>query len=401
MQELSVDELREIVIQSFRRGELSKSQSACQELHRRFPADLDIQLKLAEIIERMGDDGWAIELYEDVAESYAKGGFFINALSLYKKILEMDPSLGTPKEKMEELCARQELEEKKKAAESKDAEGPASGGRPSLLLLTELKKEDLLPLVETFKRLTFPMGSIIWREGDEGRSINIISRGAVRLFIEGVVGERVEIAQLKEGDFFGETGFFTDGKRHASVMALDDTEVLQMTRADVESIAKGHPRILEILDFHFRTRVLDKILAVSPLFNTLKREDRLGLLEHFTLRSFKKGDILTREGDEGDSLFIIKSGHVEVLTNKDEGQLRLAELKEGGFFGEVSLITGKPRTATVRALGDVEVMELKRDDLKGYGKRYPNIEETLNRYLKVRMEDTINKMVLYKYGNEE
>lgn len=392
MEDLSVNELREIVIQSFKKSDWMKSQAACQELKRRFPDDLGIKLNLAEITERQGDEGWAIELYEDVAESYTKGGFFVNAIGVYKKILEIDPSLTSPREKMEELCALQEAEEKDEKAEGYDRKG-----RHTLPLLTQLKKEALLPLVSSFKRIRFPMGSIIWREGDEGRFINIITRGTVRLFIEGVVGEKLEIAQLKEGDFFGETGFFTDGKRHVSTMALENTEILQMTKGDVEKIANDHPAILDILDFHFRTRVLDKIMAVSPLFGTLSREERLELLEHFKLKISKKGELLVKEGDEGDSLFIIKSGHVEVLTNKDEGLIKLAELKEGEFFGEVSLITGKPRTATVRALGDVEVMELNGDDLKDHAKGHPNIEETLNNYLKARMEHTINKMVLHKY----
>ena len=401
MQNLNVDELRGIVIQSFKRGEWTKSQAACEELKRRFPKDLGIQLKLAEITEKTGDEGWAIELYEDVAESYTKGGSFLKAIGIYKKILEIDPSLITPRQKLEELCASKEAKEKKSTENAREAKRPDRAERHTLPFLTELKKEDLLPLVESFKRFTFPMGSIIWREGDEGRFINIISRGTVRLFIEGVVGEKVEIAQLKEGDFFGETGFFTDGKRHASAMALDDTEILQMTKEDVESIAGDHPGIQEILDSHFRTRVLDKILAVSPLFSSLKREDRLELLEHFELKSFKKGDLITKEGEEGDSLFIIKSGHVEVLTKKDGELLKLAELKEGEFFGEVSLITGKPRTATVRALGDVELMALNKDDLKDHARRHPNIEETMNRYLKARMKHTIKKMVLYKYGEKD
>lgn len=248
MQDLSVEELREIVIQSFKSGGLRKSQLACQELHRRFPEDLGIQLNLAEIAEKGGDEGWAIQLYEDVAENFTNEGLFINAIGIYKKIMEIDPSLTTPSQKIEDICALQAAKESPKEDDQT--------GRPSLPFLTELEKEDLLPLVESFKRLTYPMGSIIWREGDEGRFINIISRGKVRIFIEGVVGEKIEVAQLKDGDFFGETGFFTDGKRHASVMALDDTDILQMTRTDVEMLTKEHPRIMDVLDYHFRKSVV-------------------------------------------------------------------------------------------------------------------------------------------------
>lgn len=383
MREMDVDELRRIVIKTYKLEQWDACLSACRELHARFPDNQSIVLKLGEIYAKGGKRDSAVDVYRSAAEKYAENGEFLQAVGLYKLMLRLSPEREDIRNRLDELCTK----EKRNAVLAEI---------PKIPLLSDLKEDELIEVVKKLKLLTYPMGEVVCREGEEGHSIYAIIKGSVKVYVEGVAGEKIAIAQLKEGDFFGEVGFFADGKRHASVMAIDDTELLEIGKDDMAAVQERHPRIREVLEDFYKKRVFDKIMAVSPLFSTLKKEDREVVSKCFRLKSFKERDVVIREGDEGDSLFLVKSGKVEIFTSEGEKNVPLATLEEGDFFGEVSLITGKPRTATVKAMTQLELMELSRNDLMRCIEKHPKVEEILKRYLKVRMENTISKIMALK-----
>ena len=79
------------------------------------------------------------------------------------------------------------------------------------------------------------------------------------------------------------------------------------------------------------------------------------------IRKFGAGETLMRQGEIGDTFYIIRHGVVDVTTNGADGnQVHIAELIRQAFFGEVALMTGEPRNATIRARTDVEVLEMSR-----------------------------------------
>ena len=77
------------------------------------------------------------------------------------------------------------------------------------------------------------------------------------------------------------------------------------------------------------------------------------------IKSFKKGDVVFYEGDNDKDLFIISSGEVEIIKNVLDGEVVLARLGEGDFFGEMAMFGSKTRSATVRAKTDLETIIVK------------------------------------------
>jgi CRP/FNR family cyclic AMP-dependent transcriptional regulator len=71
---------------------------------------------------------------------------------------------------------------------------------------------------------------------------------------------------------------------------------------------------------------------------------------------YRDGEIIVRQGDRGDHMYIIQTGQAEVLQEKEGQEVRLAVLSEGDIFGEMALFEQEVRSATVRALGDVRVL---------------------------------------------
>jgi len=101
-------------------------------------------------------------------------------------------------------------------------------------------------------------------------------------------------------------------------------------------------------------------LVANALLNVdflgpLTTEERRSLASRVRVQAYGRGETIIRQGDRGDSLFMILRGRVEVLVASGEQEEVVNTLGEGSCFGEMSLLTGAPRSATVRALEDVEV----------------------------------------------
>lgn len=83
------------------------------------------------------------------------------------------------------------------------------------------------------------------------------------------------------------------------------------------------------------------------------------MIKRFNLgKKYDNGDIVIRQGDPGNSMFVIQSGRVEILQRSDDGDQRLALLEPGDFFGEMSMFEEEPRSATVRAVGEARILSV-------------------------------------------
>jgi CRP-like cAMP-binding protein len=73
---------------------------------------------------------------------------------------------------------------------------------------------------------------------------------------------------------------------------------------------------------------------------------------------YEDGDVIVRQGDEGDCMFVIQAGEVEILQEGESGEVRLAVLEAGDFFGEMAIFDRVVRSATVRALGEARLLTI-------------------------------------------
>lgn len=117
------------------------------------------------------------------------------------------------------------------------------------------------------------------------------------------------------------------------------------------------------------------------LFPDFSNEELVAVMGGLELIEFKTGDLVVAEGEPGDSLFLVTSGTVKAWIRNREGRYVLARrLGEGDFFGEISVLTGSPRTATVVAASPCEMLELDRATLDGITAKHPRVREVLQRF---------------------
>ena len=130
-----------------------------------------------------------------------------------------------------------------------------------------------------------------------------------------------------------------------------------------------------------------------PLFSGVPGEELVSVLRHVEPIRLGAGQAAVREGDAGDSLFLVVSGTLAVTTGNGAAAVEIGRLGPGDFFGEVSLLTGRPRTATVSAVTAAELLRLDRGTVAILRERHPEIEASLAEFHRRRAERTIEALL--------
>jgi len=139
-------------------------------------------------------------------------------------------------------------------------------------------------------------------------------------------------------------------------------------------------------------------LATVPLFNGLDRNELERFAEVTREKSYPKGSVILFEDDPGDSLFVVRDGRVKVvLIGEDGREVILGVLGVGEYFGELSLIDDRPRSAHVIAMEDSNLLVLRREDFRKRVESSPSVAWSLLTELSRRLrraDDKIGGLVL-------
>jgi cyclic nucleotide-binding protein len=137
-----------------------------------------------------------------------------------------------------------------------------------------------------------------------------------------------------------------------------------------------------------------KSFLQTPLFEGFDQQELQAIIKGLSFVGCAPGDVLVGEGAPGDSMFVIVSGKAKAYVRDRKGNyMKIKELGEGDFFGEVSVLTGKPRTATITAATEVELLELDKVTLDGITQRYPRVREVLQEFQKKRAQEAVEAII--------
>jgi CRP-like cAMP-binding protein len=256
-------------------------------------------------------------------------------------------------------------------------------------LFDDLSEDAFVSFVTKLGYRRWQPGELILTEGEPGRSFFVIVEGRVRVFKNVEGGPGFELAQLGEGAFFGEMALLSGTPRAASVAAVEETELLEITDTALRELVEAYPGVVRSLKDFYRQRLLNNVMTISPLFKDFDPSERRSIAERFKMRQVGAGDVLITEGKNSDGLYVVLHGQVRVEKVVEDGQeVPLALLKEGDLFGEISLLTRKPAIATVSATGNTILLKLPRENFQELILTHPQILELVSQLSEVRKSAT-------------
>jgi CRP-like cAMP-binding protein len=131
----------------------------------------------------------------------------------------------------------------------------------------------------------------------------------------------------------------------------------------------------------------------SPLFGDFSRDELVAVMKGLNLLSYEPGEIIMTEGEPGSSLYVLTTGAVRAyVINSFGSNTQVRTMEEGEFFGEISLLTGNPRTATVTAAMHCELLELDRKTLDEISKDRPHVMDVVKEFHDQRAGSTDEMM---------
>jgi CRP-like cAMP-binding protein len=126
-----------------------------------------------------------------------------------------------------------------------------------------------------------------------------------------------------------------------------------------------------------------------PLFSSLAPEDLLAVMERLTMRPARAGQEILHEGSPGTSMFVLVQGRVAVVRTEDGVARKVAEMRDGAFFGEMALLSNAPRIASVVAEEDCLLLELTREEMDRITTDHPPVLDVVERFYRERLLDNL------------
>ena len=136
----------------------------------------------------------------------------------------------------------------------------------------------------------------------------------------------------------------------------------------------------------------EEALAAVPLFSQLTRKDLSRLGRAVVERKYRAGETIVKEGEQAVAFFMITKGKVEAVTGSPKKVTKLNELGAGQVFGEMALLDGMPRVATVKAMTDTECLVLSRWDFVAELRTNPHIAVAMLPILSKRLREADDRL---------
>ncbi|KAI9333805.1 cyclic nucleotide-binding-like protein [Obelidium mucronatum] len=257
----------------------------------------------------------------------------------------------------------------------------------------------------------FVPGDIVFIQGEIGHEMYFILQGSVSV----IVGNQ-KVATLEEGGFFGEVALIGNIPRTATVQTESSCILYRLTRPAFTSILNEFDDVRAKVDVIYKERMekireeeeARKLIAAQELISKvefLRRHENDGRDELFLGRIasalvavfYCAGDVIFSQGDIGNDMYFVKSGHVEIVVNGK----KVTTLKEGSFFGEVALIANIPRTATVQAAVPTMIYRLTRPSFESITAEFQDVMRNVEiifkeRMAKIKLEEEDRKLTAAK-----
>jgi cAMP-dependent protein kinase regulator len=214
----------------------------------------------------------------------------------------------------------------------------------NILLFRSLDPEQMNEILDAMFEKKVKANDFIIKQGDDGDNFYVIESGIYKAY----VGEdNKHVHTYENRGSFGELALLYNMPRAATIKADSDGQLWALDRQTFRRI---------LLKSAFRKRKMYETLINSvPMLKTLQNYERLNLADALIPKSYAAGDQIIKQGDAADGMYFIEDGTVSIKIFQDGGEVEISKLEKGQYFGELALVTHRPRAASAYAMGTVKV----------------------------------------------
>lgn len=232
-------------------------------------------------------------------------------------------------------------------------------------------------------------GKYLFKQEDLSDDMYFIIEGILQVSITQEDGRETDMVKLGHGEIIGEIGFLMRGKRSAHVRAIQDTQLIKLSKRVFERIADKYPEVVQIMAGIMQKRLQqNQMLSCLPnLFSTLDETIFQEIKSHFEGVHLHANQFLFKQGDFAENIYILISGHLRAVVEDKEGNEKvLNEIERGEIIGEMALITEQPRSASVYAIRDSKLIKCSNKNfLEQIIKKYPMVMKDISKTLIKRL----------------
>ncbi len=251
--------------------------------------------------------------------------------------------------------------------------------REQISIFTNVNGLVLRELVLASKFLTPAAGDVVFEQNDYTNTFLTILKGAVEVEVGG--GQKIPIT---EGEFFGEMSLLSGRRRAATVRAAERCVLMESPRREVIKLMNSYADVRRVIDEHFIIRTLRAGLVPEAPFDELHEVAKAA-----ELMSYKAGDTLFSEGDEADSVHLIRSGSVSISKRIGGRDIVTSYLAAGNYVGEMGLLGNANRSATVRATVATNSISLDADTFLSMLDRNPGLRGRVQDKVRERISENL------------
>ncbi len=219
----------------------------------------------------------------------------------------------------------------------------------------------LVDVARVLEPVSFPKGAVMFHQGDPADCMYLIDSGKLEVSVKTANDSHLVVGTLGEGELVGEMALVVDLRRSATVTVLEDCELLRLSKVDFDTLTTKHPALLKEFGHYIKPRLQGDRLAsiVTGLFGHMELDTFQDFSNRLEWVCLDAGEVLFREGEEGDAMYIVVNGRLGVAPNDDfSNENLLGEVRPGESIGEFSVFTKERRNSTVFAIRDSNIVKL-------------------------------------------
>ena len=264
-------------------------------------------------------------------------------------------------------------------------------------ILGDMPRNVLRALARSLQPQPVAAGSHLFRSGEPPVGLLLMEEGSLEIRPD---QPGAETQRVQNGEVFGVLPLLTNKNYTESAAASQPSLVWVLPTAEFHRISSHFPVLRRALGRRVRSRLSQSDqtqavirLAQTPIFAQMAAENLQAIAQRLVLHHVPAGEPIYRTGEPGDALYLVDAGEAELTSQNPQGIVEeIGRIATGGFFGEVSLLTGKNRVDDASATRNTNLWVLYKTDLDELVGLYPAIGTSLNQVVASRLSAQQNSV---------